>query len=329
MSVDTIRGFLDQYMSLYSGKMSFIWHGGEPLLVGIDFFREVVEIQNTYSSINLLGTEVQNSIQTNGTLVTPEWAAFFKENDFKVGVSLDGDPEGHNLNRKNAAGSGSFDRAVRGIEILRDAGIEPGVIQTLTTSNLHRTDEIYDFFRNHLGLKSWSVNVFNTMSSGDERMDSESVDSKQYTDYLKELIQLWLSTEDEKVSIREIDSHICSSIGRMPRNCSFNGQCTTFFCLEYDGRIYPCDRSSGVEDLLLGDLREETLEAILNGERKRSYDTKVNTVDASCRGCEWQKTCNNGCTMHRKGGIGGKYYYCESRKEIFEHVRNLLSEIHQ
>ncbi|MBI4993552.1 radical SAM protein [Candidatus Wolfebacteria bacterium] len=259
-------------------------------------------------------------------MVNDEWAQFFKAHNFKVGVSLDGGQESHNLFRKNHGGKGSFDHAMRGIKILRRYGIEPGIIQTLTRANISRVQEDFNFFVNVLGIHAWGTNFYLDLDNINQLMLDQNLTNCQLADFLRKQIDLWLVRNDRTLRIREIENFISGVFNKKTPSCAFSGSCSKYFCLEYDGKIYPCDRSSGKSDLLLGDFSRQSLQDVFNSVSKLNYDKQINNLPSECSICEWLKFCNNGCVMNREGGIGGKYYYCEMRKEIFAYLKEKVGE---
>lgn len=323
MSYELLEKFLVEYTRLFTGHLMFIWHGGEPLLANLSFFRKIVEIQ---SQVTENGREIKNFIQTNATLIDEEWAEFFKKHNFKVGISLDGDEKSHDRFRKNCRDEGSFNQVMRGIKILRTQNIRPGIIQTLTASNLPQTKENFDFFTKVVRVKGWSTNIYLDINNKNQIMPDQSLTNKQLTTFLTDQINLWLDHDDPELKIREVENFISGMFGKKSPSCAFNGCCTRYFCLEHDGKIYPCDRSSGCSDLLLGDISRQSLVGVLNGAKRLKYTVRVNNLPPECLSCEWQKSCNNGCTMHRIGGIDGKYYFCEARKTVFAYLKNRISE---
>jgi len=318
MSDELLEKFLVQYMKLFTGRLIFIWHGGEPLLAGLHFFQKIVDLQNREFKE---GHVIQNTIQTNATLIDDSWAEFFKTYDFRVGVSLDGDKESHDHFRLNHGGEGSFDHVMQGIKILRRHGVEPGIIQTLTHDNVPRVKEDFDFFANILGAKGWGINDYLDVAGVNRAMLDQTVTNEELTQFLKTYINLWLTQDDPSLRVREIENFISGVFGKMAPNCTFNGFCTGFFCLEYDGRVYPCDRLSNRPEFLFGNLSQQSLVEILNGQTRLKYAEEINFLHPDCAVCEWQKACHNGCTMYRIGGIRGKYYYCETRKEVFAYLK--------
>lgn len=321
ITVALLKKFISQYLQMYDGRIQFIWHGGEPLMTGLDFYRTIIEIQQKYRSSS---HTIRNLIQTNGTLITDEWAQFFKEHGFGVGISVDGDRASHDHHRTNHSGEGSFDSVMKGIETLRKHGLIPGTIQTLTRDNLKNACEDFSFFTKVLGVKSLGINHFFADEKVDQRMREQSITNEELTAYLKHYIEMLLQLDDKSFVLREWENFFAGVFGCRASNCTFNGMCSFYFCLEYDGRIYPCDRLSGREDLLFGNLSRESLEQILTGTTRRQYAEAVNTIHPDCAQCRWYHACHNGCAHHRVGGIAGKYYFCETRKAVFSSMEELL-----
>lgn len=324
MSTELLEKFIKQYMELFSGHLIFIWHGGEPLLAGLSFFKKIVTIQLK----NLKdGQSIQNRIQTNGTLINDKWAKFFKLNNFRVGVSLDGNKESHNRFRVDTTGRGTFNRVIRGIRILRQHGIKPGIMQTLTSDNVRYVEDNFDFFSNTLNVKGWSTNVYLDLEEMNKNMLNQSVTPDELTRFLMTYIDLWLSRDDPNLKIREIENFISGIFGKAAPNCTFNGCCTNYFCLDYDGKTYPCDRFSNRSRFILGDLSRQSLLEILNSSTRLRYAEDVNSLHPDCVVCEWREACHNGCTSHRTGGVKGKYYYCETRKDVFDYLRKKINRL--
>lgn len=239
MDEKLLEKFLSEYMKLFSGHLIFIWHGGEPLLAGLSFFKKIIDFQKT----NIRpGQTIQNNIQTNATLINDEWAEFFKRNGFKVGVSLDGSQKSHNQFRKDCNGKGSFSRVVREIETLRRHGIDPGFIQTITRCNSSRAKEDFIFFTDILNAKGWGINAYLDIDRINDDMINQEITNEDFIKFLKIYIDLWLSKDNQCLRIREIDNFISGVINRRARNCVFNGSCANYFCLEYDGTVYACRR---------------------------------------------------------------------------------------
>ncbi len=316
-----LESFLQQYFTLFQGEMSFVWHGGEPLLAGIDFYEDVLALQKRFAKA---GDVVENKIQTNGTLVTDDWALFFKKNDFRIGVSLDGNKTLHDRHRKNAGHSGSFGEVLRGISILRRHGISPGVIQTITRGSLPELDENFRFFVEELGLNGWATNLFHEDSSASHLLIGEGLRDEDVSRLFEFMLSFWLAQNDSALSFREIENAIAGVSGHRAKSCSYNGTCASYFCLDADGRVWPCDRLSTDSRYLLGDLTTQTLEEILTGGAAIKHEERSRQLAEDCVSCRWRNACNNGCTAMRDPDTD-IYVYCGARKSLFGALSKLTN----
>jgi len=325
MSDDLLDKFIFQYLNIFRERASFVWHGGEPLLAGIDFFKRIVVLQKKYAKVQF----IQNYVQTNGTLLNDDWASFFKSNNFRVGVSLDGCEQSHDKFRKKYQGDGSFNLVMKGVDILLRHGIRPGFIQTLPKANLSQIRKDFNFFAQLFADESvvWGINSYLDPLEMNHKMLDEQITNREFITYLKKYINLWLMKNDSRLQIREIDYLVARLLGKEVGSCAYNGNCTGYFCLDYNGKVYPCDRFAGQQEFLFGDLSKQSLINILNSDQRLSYAKKVNSLPNDCKKCEWQKLCNNGCSHHRVGGVDGKYYYCETRRTIFSFFQKKLDNL--
>jgi uncharacterized protein len=321
MSFEMLESFICQHIELVHGNLSFIWHGGEPLLAGLDFFCEIIRLQKLFVP---QGRPVRNSVQTNGTLITDEWAKFFKENNFGVGVSLDGDAESHNRFRITHSGQETFNNTMRGIKILQKYGIEPSVIQTITQANACHVEKDFKFFTDIAHLSSFGINPYLDFSKSNDYMKGQSLSDDALTKVSTEYVDLWLKRDDDKLRIREVDAYLSGLYEKRANNCSFNGSCHTFYSVDYDGSIFPCDRLSGNDEFCFGTLSKQNLKEILHTEKWQDFICKTRKLPSDCMECEWKHSCNNGCTAHRVGGIDGKYYFCQSRRDVFSYLHNVV-----
>lgn len=262
MSADILEKFTRQYLELFghNKELQFVWLGGEPLLAGLPFFQNVVEFQARYATHN---QTITNKLQTNATLITDKWARFFREYDFKIGVSIDGDRMTHDLARLGRKGQGTFDRVMRGIHVLEEHGLRYGVVQVLTSQSIPRLKESFDFFVNRLNLTHWSVNTY-LHDHSDLIPDEKSVTNAQLTVALKTLIDLWIRQDDERLTIREIESFVHGALNKRYNYCTFCGTCTYYFCVNYDGQVYPCDSFTTDPRSTFGDLTHQSLLEILD-----------------------------------------------------------------
>lgn len=314
MSYALLDKFTKEYIHSSKRNKLFIWHGGEPTLAGLEYFRKVVELQDKYKQS---GQKIRNAIQTNGTTINDRWAKFFQEHDFSVGVSIDGCFSSHGMFRKNKAGKNSFKRTYRGIKKLEDYGINVGFIQTLTSSRIPFLAQDFDFFYDILQSRKWAMGTYLDIEGLNQDMLDESLSNEELSYALKRTAELWFEKDDNRLIIRELENLLFGVLGKRPSNCHYNGSCGQYFCMEMDGKIYPCDRFSSQKMYCWGDLNRESLQEIWEGENRKKYLKAVNKFPVECKECKWFTGCHNGCPSHRIGGLSGHYFFCQSRKEMF------------
>ena len=301
-------------------KVTAIWHGGEPLLAGLDFYKLAVAEQRLYPNV-----QFENRLQTNATLLDERWISFIKDNDFGIGVSLDGTKKIQDLQRPDCQGNPTFDKVVKNLELMQKFGLRFGLIQTITSKGLSFIRESQEFFYHTLGLRSWKINFVDEDSclinvAGDPTI---TISKDNLLQAYNELIDFWMSTNDPSLEIEEIDQFIAAFLGRRPSSCNFSGSCGNYFCVDYSGLVYPCDRICFDDQHLLGDLREKSLIEIMTGDKAEKFRLKVRNMHPDCISCKWQPFCNNGCSaMHNKTG---KYRHCEVRKKVFEQICSIAA----
>ena len=317
MNDKLVERLVQEYLQYSPKHVHFIWHGGEPLLAGLSFFEKIVKIQERYRKKDQI---IKNSIQTNATLIDEKWASFFKTYHFGIGVSLDGGKESHNYFRKDAHGQGTFERVIKGIKVLRAHGIESGIIQVLTHSNLSHENEDFKFLTDDLRIRSWAINTF---YDDNDCMSSENISNEESVDYFKKLLNLWLEYDNPRLKIRELDAFAAGVLKKESDPCAFNGRCGDFLCLDYNGKVYPCDRFSSNSKFYLGDLSKQSLINILKSDNLQKFRKFARTIPSTCQQCQWQNACHNGCSASRSNN-SNLYYYCQARKKIFSYVKRVL-----
>ncbi len=327
ISEDLLENFLREYMNLFNGNLTFHWHGGEPLMAGLSLFQKIIEFENKYSNDD---QEIRNAIQTNGTLINDKWAKFLKKHNFKVGLSLDGDKKAHNRFRKRRNGNGTFERVIKGLKTLRNHGIEPGVIQTLTHTISKRASEYFDYFVNILKLKGWAVNWYFDWNNSNREMKGESITNKDMIRVMKDYIDLWLKEDNPDLRIREIDKLLYALKGYTPSICNFSGSCPKYISFEYNGDIYlTCGRPSSPDWAFLGNIGKNSLDTILKNDKRKKYAKEIVPKDPECLNCKWYDVCHAGCPFMRNGGVDGKYAFCEARKELFSYLDEKVESIQE
>jgi len=311
---------LQQYFQLFNGPACFIWHGGEPLLAGIPFYEFALDLQKNHCSKH---QRVENLIQTNATLITDQWAEFFRRSGFHVGVSIDGDAIAHDAFRIDKGGAGSFAKVWSGIEALRRHNVPFGVVMVLTADNAERMRSIFRFLTEKVKAKNISINAFIDEYQY-SRASSDTLKREQFAAAIRDCMDEWPQDDAEGLRLREVDSIVAGAMGKRSRACSFNGGCRNYFCVNHDGAIYPCDNFTNQPEMKLGNLTSESLSIILDGPIRSEVLSRFESIHTDCNRCQWYLVCHNGCPAQRVDGVEGKFFLCEDRRKLFSYTKRLL-----
>lgn len=306
-------------------KVDFIWHGGEPTVAGIDFYREAVRLQKACAG----GIRFANSIQTNGTLINAEWIEFFRENGFDVSLSLDGPEDIHDTTRRSRSGKqGSFSRVMRGIRMLRDAGLPHGVCVVISRANRDRVDEIYDFFVQE--RLPFNVIPLTRSGSGLARFDDLGLDPDEYAEPWIRMFDRWFDSPDsDYAQCTDFVRKSRAILGGRPSDCIGQEQCSSHHVsTDPDGNVYPCATLSADPEWCYGNLSTSTLGELLD--TPLAQRAAHRQMDPHCAECKWLHVCHGGC-MSRSIKFYGTHdtrdFYCPSLYRIYDHVERRLREV--
>jgi uncharacterized protein len=313
-----------QYRALAPGDIKVGWQGGEPTLMGLDFFREAIEVETRNARS---GDCWGNSLQTNGVLLDDEWCRFLAQNHFLVGISVDGPPELNGM-RKFHNGKPAHEVAMRGIDLLEKHGVEFNVLVVISQANREHPREVFQFLvDNDLHFSQF---IPCTEPTGEARhVSPHSISAEQYADFMIGIFDAWVENDDPSYYVRRIDNWLHQFFGLPPECCEYREDCSNLVTIEWNGDVYPCDFF--VEPRYrMGNVLEQTLEQMLKGPEFRAFVKAAEHVPQMCRDCEWLGVCHAGCFRHRqKLGIEGedKPYLCEAKKRIFSHVFSTLRDL--
>ena len=303
---------------LTSGKScSFAFQGGEPTLCGIDFYKKAIDLQRQY---NLNNVKITNTIQTNGSLINEEWAAFFAENHFLVGISLDGTREAHNKYRRDKNGGGSWDRALHGADLLKDAGAEYNVLCVINAANAKNGALVYNTLKKHKYLQ-----FIPCIDPEGDKKRAFSLSDRKYTEFLNAIFPLYYNDLQNgvDVSVRLFDNFIDIIRGNPPEMCGMSGRCVCYGVVEADGSVFPCDFYA-YDEYFLGNINEMSLTDILTSDKSKQF-IKSSVLPDECRACGYKKLCGGGCRRERYDN--GKYKYCQSIKAFLSKNYTALYEL--
>ena len=318
MPGDVLEAYIDQLFSAHAGapEVMIAWQGGEPTLMGIEFFERAVEIARERARP---GQRVLNTIQTNCTLIDEQWASFFKRHEFLVGVSIDGPREIHDAHRVTKGGRGSFDAVMRGLGHLRDAGVEWNALTTVHAGNADQPLETYRFLRDECGAGFIQLIPIVERSAG-----GRSVTASQFGDFLIAVFDEWVRNDIGDVFVQMFDVALANWVGAPPSLCVHAETCGDALALEHNGDLYSCDHFVEPEHLL-GNIMELPMAELVGSERQRRFgDAKHDSLPEYCRKCEVRFACHGGCPKDRfiatPDGEPGLNYLCAGYQAFFRHI---------
>jgi uncharacterized protein len=326
MSEEVLEAYIQQLLEAHQvPQVTVAWQGGEPTLMGLDFFRRSIELQKKYRRP---GTLIENTFQTNGVLLDEEWCRFFRENGFLIGLSLDGPKELHDFYRKDKGGQGTFERAVKAARLLQKHGVAFNVLCTVNARNADHPLEVYRFFRDELDVHYLQfipiVERKNErgVQEGDEVTD-RSVSPGKWGRFLIEIFDEWVRRDVGRTFVLNFDGALAGWLGMAGTLCIFGPTCGLGMALEHNGDLYSCDHF--VEpDYYLGNIMQTPLiELVDSGKQHKFGQDKRDNLSRSCRQCRYLFACNGECPKNRftktKDGDRNGNYLCSGYKAFFAH----------
>jgi uncharacterized protein len=317
MSEAVLERMIASYMGEGRQPFSFGWQGGEPTLMGAEFFRRVTELQNGYG---VRGASVSNGLQTNATLITDELAAHLAEYNFLVGVSLDGPATIHDANRLTVDGRGSHAAVWRGIETLRRHRVEFNVLVLVNAANVGQPAEVYRYLRDHDVLFHQYIECVEFDAQG--RLQPYAVTGEQWGDFLCGLFDEWVKADTRRVSVRLFDSIVTLMVEGFANVCHMGTDCRQYLLVEHNGDVYPCDFFVQ-PDLKLGNVATHTWAAMLASPAYEAFGARKAGWNAACRDCEFVRYCAGDCPKHRLGGgvePSRLSWLCAGWKRFYRHA---------
>ena len=310
---EVLEAMISQFMDICPTHASFSWQGGEPLLAGLDFYRRAVELQKAHGR----GQVVSNAFQTNGTLLDGEWARFFHEYRFLVGISLDGPAHLHNIYRRTRSGKPTFEMVMRGIEHLRAGKVDFNVLSVVNDVTVSHPEEIYEFLLSE-GIKYMQFVPCLELDPKADAPPPYNVDPEEYGEFLCRTFDLWRRDFPE-VYVRLFNSVLAMRLGRPEGLCTLGPACGQYVVIEHNGDVYPCDFLVR-PDTLLGNILETPLRRIVEGTRLLEFSRRKSTLPEECMECEWLDTCYGGCQYHRwDEGKRSRSEFCPAYRRFFEY----------
>jgi uncharacterized protein len=330
MSDEVLETYIRQLIESHKTPVVTVaWQGGEPTLMGLDFFKKAIAYQEKYRRP---GMTFENTLQTNGTLLNDEWCEFFKANNYLIGLSLDGPRELHDANRVDKVGRPTFDKVMKGLRLLQKHGVEYNILTTVNRVNSQHPLEVYRFLRDEVKT-SWIqfipvVERINedgkTLYQKGKQVSENSVLPEQFGIFLTTIFDEWVRRDVGKVFVQTFEAAVRSWLDLPTGMCFFSPTCGSGVALEHNGDLYSCDHF--VEpDYFLGNIQETSMAELVGSSRQFQFgQDKLNTLPRYCQQCEVRFACHGECPKHRftetPDGEPGLNYLCAGYKAFFTHI---------
>lgn len=327
MQPETVRRLLQEAFAQIEpgGSIHFAFQGGEPAAAGLQFFKDFSE---QVSALKPKNVSISYSIQTNGTLLNAEWAAFLKRYDFLVGISIDGYKDLHNHYRVDAEGNGTWAKVARAFQLLNEAGVRTNALCVVTAQCAKHPDKVYR------ELKKLGVEYMQFIPCLDPIEEERgtmpfSLTPDAYGRFLCKLFDLWYDdwAKDSYHSIRLFDDYINLLLGDAGRStCSTCGRCGAYFVVEGDGSVYPCDFFV-LDQWKMGSIAENTLDELASSEQAKAFAQYGQEKPAECADCRWRPLCNGGCKNDWERSGPPHNHYCDALRAFFAYAEARLCVI--
>lgn len=328
MSEKTLEELIKQSYAALNPPL-FAWQGGEPTMMGLPFFRKVIELQSYYSN----GRPFQNTLQTNGTLLDEEWAVFLRQNNFLVGLSLDGKQGNHDRYRKDAKGEGSWIAVQKAARLLLRKKVAVNALATVNAESVHKAEETYRFLKGIGFTFMQFIPIVETDPNDPAKSAEWSVNPEDYGHFLCKIFDLWYKDIDmdklkSKISIRYFDSLLQTYLGDRPAECTMMAECGVYLVAEHNGDIYPCDFFVDPE-MKIGNIFSTGIHKLLNSEKQKNFGCEKQNMIDECHSCPWLMKCYGGCLKDRirDPQDNGRSHFCVSTKIFLSHADKKFKEI--
>ncbi len=327
MSDETLENYTRQYIAAQRvSEVNFAWQGGEPTLMGVDFFRRAVMYQKKYMRSGMC---IENALQTNGTLLDDEWCKFFAENRFLIGISLDGPREAHDFYRRDKGGAPTFKRVLHAVQLLKKYKIDFNILTCVSAANVEQPLEVYRFLRDEIGVQymQFIPIVERENATGFQEgtaLTPRSITGEQYGRFLISIFDEWLRRDVGKVFVQMFDTALGRWLGAPGGLCVFQETCGLALAMEHNGDVYSCDHFVEPRHRL-GNLLEMPLTELVGSVQQKQFGIdKRESLPRYCRECPVLFACNGGCPKDRidytPDGESGLNHLCSGFKTFFTHV---------
>ncbi|PSU33530.1 anaerobic sulfatase maturase [Photobacterium lutimaris] len=341
MSDETLEAYIRQHIEAqHTDHVTFAWQGGEPLMMGIVFFQRALKLQHQYAN----GKTIDNTLQTNGVLLNDEWCALFKQNNFLIGISIDGPKHLHDKHRTTRSGKGSYQKVVEGIRLLRIHGVQ---FNTLTVVGSHNVDHAIEVYQHLKSLGSDCHQYIPLVERTSEQPTKDgiylvspehnvaasvtdwSAPSLKFGRFLSAIFDYWVRNDVGTIFVPYFENTLAGWAGEQGNMCTLAPRCGSAFALEANGDVYNCDHYVYPE-FKLGNLHSRTLNEMNFSQQNYEFGMKKKDLNAQCKSCSFLQLCNGGCPKQRfvpRIGDHAHNYLCEGYYQFFSHTQGKMLEM--
>ncbi len=335
MSVDVLNSFIQQKLDACTTQTeTFVWQGGEPTLLDVVYYRRIIAIQNKHAN----GKKIKNAIQTNGILLDDEWCRFFAENDFLVGISIDGPEEFHDAYRTDKKGRSTYSPVIRGIELLIKHGVSFNTLTTVNNINADQPTLIYQFLKDIGSQFMQFIPIVERIDpdsnedaqklaqpdTGQAQITDWSVQPDQYGKFLIDIFNQWIRNDVGNIFVQLFDVALEIWTGLPSGFCIYSSTCGRALALEHNGDLYSCDHYVFPEYYLGNILNQSMADLVTSDQQKEFGYNKQNSLPEYCKKCDVKFICQGGCPKNRFNrtptGENGLNYLCHAYKAFFNHI---------
>jgi len=327
MTLDTVervaRGLVESDRHL----VILTWHGGEPLLRGIQFYKDVIALQGRLMR-EFPHVQIRNGMQSNLTLLNEEWCEFFAANHFSIGASLDGWASLHNAHRKYSDGRGQFEDTDRGVNLAKKYNILGGFIAVINDQTVRQDPKRFFDFLMGTYPRSEIVPCWGT---GSEAIRTDyTITNEQFLEFATKLFDIWWETNDPKNGIRMFHGFMQALLGGQEYTCLFKGNCGDFIGVEANGDVYTCGKFVGITEFRMGNIHNKSISEMLEEETYKNFVSRRIDLPNQCKNCQWGNVCHNGCSYERY--LGGQQFaevspHCEVWNGLYTHVNRRIEAL--
>ncbi len=329
MSDSILEEYVIQHIAASSGPViNFSWHGGEPMLLGLDYFRKIVALQHEHKPHN---QRITNGIQTNGTLIDEDWCRFLRDEHFAVGLSLDGPQAMHDRYRVTKGNHPTHKEAMRGYRLLRQYKIPCDILCVVHAANVFRPTEVYRFFKEIEAQYVGFLPLVEPQPDGKDCVSDRTAPAEAFGNFLCAIFDEWKNRDIERIKVQLFEEAARNAFGQEHALCLFRKTCGDVPVIEHNGDFFSCDHFVDTKHRL-GNIQEVSLVELLEGRAQREFGlAKWDTLPRYCHGCEVLDMCHGGCPkdriLHTPDGEAGLNYLCAGYKRFFTHCGPFISEL--